>query len=954
MSLKKITLLLVLIITSVFVFKPHLANAATFYGCTGNTSATWLTYTCSTLLYYPYNACTAVSHSETKTCFQDPAHGTTGASTYPCGGCVHIGTYGTCSADTTGCYVGTTNVAGDAEQCGNGNPGIVWSNGGCGVTCNGYYACLSGLAYYTAYTGSGGGGSCTSTGVRAPSADYLCGTTTPPPSPSNLSATQVCTGTPNYTFNWTKGTSTDTTNLYYCDQTYAQAHGVTCTAGVDVSGDGSRAGWYLLWNGSSVNPPQSIPTTTSAWPWGAPGTTPLTIGDLYRWQVSESNGTTAQGADFTAASCSVAVNGVCAATHYSCTVGTSANNVDGTTQWTWSCIGANGGTTASCSESKPAVNGVCAATHYNCNAGTSSGSTGDTATQWNWNCVGAIGGTTAACTQTIPAPTCSGGALTATPNQIYVGGNPPPATSALSIAGCVTGSGTGVPSYTWSTPTQGAIAQVNAATTTYTPPAAWSTFTQINVAPSVSVCNPGGGACTNFSAALTLLPTFRAAGQVYIDTDNNGEKCINGHNSDGSSCVSESNYTGTALSFTICQGIQTGGCLTPYTTITTNTADGTFNTANSKPLLPGQYTAILTLPSGYEATGPKPPVAVFTVGNASTGTPCQVTAPASCDGSGNVQNLNFGILNESPWIQIIGGDISGSGISNPSGGGFTDDIPVTADPACSYGPYAVAPGTDGTTHGVIYTGSQNPDFGGGMAAAAQSWIVGGNAGNYPYTYNLPVSGGTNSSYTNLTYLVHQSDIATTALAGYCGGGGLGNCQLPATVAGLPSGVYTVDGDLTLNGASGSYTFPAGGDYVILVNGMLTINTKVHVPSGTFLLFSTSGDINVTPTVGDTAYIMAPNLEGYYSTDKSFNVLGKDPNGQGANCATNDQDLRLNMAGSVVVNADTANNGGFYYYRDLCLNDKFCPVFTLSERPDFLLNAPSIMMFPRRVWQEVAP
>lgn len=47
------------------------------------------------------------------------------------------------------------------------------------------------------------------------------------------------------------------------------------------------------------------------------------------------------------------VNGSCAATHFNCSAGTSTNNVDGSTAWTWSCAGSNGGTTASCAEAKP-------------------------------------------------------------------------------------------------------------------------------------------------------------------------------------------------------------------------------------------------------------------------------------------------------------------------------------------------------------------------------------------------------------------------------------------------------------------------------------------------------------------------------------------------------------------------------------------------------------------------
>lgn len=50
------------------------------------------------------------------------------------------------------------------------------------------------------------------------------------------------------------------------------------------------------------------------------------------------------------------VNGVCSATHYSCNVGTSANNANGDTAWTWSCNGSYGGTNAFCSENNTPVN----------------------------------------------------------------------------------------------------------------------------------------------------------------------------------------------------------------------------------------------------------------------------------------------------------------------------------------------------------------------------------------------------------------------------------------------------------------------------------------------------------------------------------------------------------------------------------------------------------------------
>ncbi|MBI2630659.1 BACON domain-containing protein [Candidatus Nomurabacteria bacterium] len=105
---------------------------------------------------------------------------------------------------------------------------------------------------------------------------------------------------------------------------------------------------------------------------------------------------------------STPVNGSCAATHYGCTLGTSTNPVDGITQWTWTCLGSNGGSNASCSENKPPqpINGSCAATHYGCTLGVSTNQV-DGSTQWTWTCLGSNGGSNASCSENKPAPACT-------------------------------------------------------------------------------------------------------------------------------------------------------------------------------------------------------------------------------------------------------------------------------------------------------------------------------------------------------------------------------------------------------------------------------------------------------------------------------------------------------------------------------------------------------------------
>jgi hypothetical protein len=50
-------------------------------------------------------------------------------------------------------------------------------------------------------------------------------------------------------------------------------------------------------------------------------------------------------------------DGVCAATHYDCSVGTSTNNVENAGSYTWSCWGEAGGNAASCSEIKTVATG---------------------------------------------------------------------------------------------------------------------------------------------------------------------------------------------------------------------------------------------------------------------------------------------------------------------------------------------------------------------------------------------------------------------------------------------------------------------------------------------------------------------------------------------------------------------------------------------------------------------
>src|SRR3989344_5275115 len=99
---------------------------------------------------------------------------------------------------------------------------------------------------------------------------------------------------------------------------------------------------------------------TAGGPWTNSGTLagngltdPLTANTTFTFQCS-GNGQTSPLQSVTVSVGAAPVNGVCASTHSSCTAGTSVNPVDGTSAWTWTCQGTNGGTNAACTETKPA------------------------------------------------------------------------------------------------------------------------------------------------------------------------------------------------------------------------------------------------------------------------------------------------------------------------------------------------------------------------------------------------------------------------------------------------------------------------------------------------------------------------------------------------------------------------------------------------------------------------
>src|SRR3989344_1574420 len=86
--------------------------------------------------------------------------------------------------------------------------------------------------------------------------------------------------------------------------------------------------------------------------------------------------------------------------HYSCAFGTSANNSENSSQWSWTCQGSGGGSSMSCSENKPSISGSCflPPSHYRCAFGTSANNS-ENSSQWSWTCQGSGGGSSMSCVE---------------------------------------------------------------------------------------------------------------------------------------------------------------------------------------------------------------------------------------------------------------------------------------------------------------------------------------------------------------------------------------------------------------------------------------------------------------------------------------------------------------------------------------------------------------------------
>lgn len=352
----------------------------------------------------------------------------------------------------------------------------------------------------------------------------------------------------------------------------------------------------------------------------------------------------------------------------------------------------------------------------------------------------------------------------------------------------------------------------------------------------------------------------------------------------------------------------------PGGTVTAN-ANGSYTITN---LTPGTYSVIYgTPPTGYYMTSPLtgPPNA-FSVTVGDTG--CTVNgAPGATCTTGNITNLNFGISNTFPWFQSTCGDMRNDN-------GIVDNLPA--------GISAIVATSPCTTPGILFTGNANASLGKGTASSTNQ-VVGG--ATYPEVYPSSYS-PLSTSYPSLVSKAANAgitpiDVTTSPIS--CS---LNSCTLPTTIT---HGIYIANGNMTLN----TFTAPANQNFIFLVNGNLTVNGPITVPVGSTVLFSVNGNITVSPTVGATPATTTSTLAGWYVAGGSFILPSA------GNCA----DTRLNIAGTVVVNA-LGTGGTFQNNRDLCGSDTADPTVSFIQRLDMILNAPQFLEQQVTLSQEVSP
>lgn len=339
------------------------------------------------------------------------------------------------------------------------------------------------------------------------------------------------------------------------------------------------------------------------------------------------------------------------------------------------------------------------------------------------------------------------------------------------------------------------------------------------------------------------------------------------------------------------------------------------NGGSSKPATNGNTTMMWTTTSPSPAYTSYWHHIVFALNGVDVSTPTTPTQP-TLPTTGNIINLNFGITNLYPWVQTVCGDFR-------MDDGVTNRVPT--------GQYAIITKASCTIPGIAFTGDESATFGKGQASSTNQ-IVGGTI--YPEVYAPPNTGGIFTSYAYLNQKAQSLGEKIIDLETVCPN--LSNCTLPIN---LQDGIYKASTDVTLN----SFSSGNNHNYVFIIDGNLTINGNILIPQSSTALFSTSGNIIIPASLGNSLGDNTANLSGIFSAGRSFIMQ--------SNGTCNDR--KLNIEGTLIVNA--AQSGGrLQNERDLCGGNATTPILQLTQRLDFVLNMPEFLKIQTVTTEEVAP
>lgn len=341
-------------------------------------------------------------------------------------------------------------------------------------------------------------------------------------------------------------------------------------------------------------------------------------------------------------------------------------------------------------------------------------------------------------------------------------------------------------------------------------------------------------------------------------------------------------------------------------------------------------------------TYPRPPWYVFSLSaNDCSSAEYQQIPGAVCDPStGNLSNINYGITQQTSWLQAYGGNVRiDQGVKN--------QIPLTTASSCPKDAtgkaYTIAQGNGGTP-GIVISGANTASFAPGGLASSMNWKITSPSG---LSFRPANQETLRTGYEFVKTSSRLYGIPLIPLNSLSSCTNFQSCTIPDTIA---SGTYIAE---TQGKGLNITSFSLGAtskQVVILVSGSLKISSPIDVPQGSSLAFIVKGSTFISTEVGtlpppSSCNMSNGDIEGIFSSDSSFivNGIGKCELGI---------DRMLNIQGAIITNA-ALQEGSLLNNRKLCDYSDY-PTLTIKERPDIILNLHNLLKVPTYTWQEVAP